>query len=642
MDTDDLQQLRRWWEAELDDSRASQLQQRCAQPWADRLAAGRALGDLTFARRDRAEASGVSLWFRRTDRKPLPRHRLKRGYPALLWPSDTICNDEDSSNATPYHRGIITRITPNQVCVRVPSGSHRTLERGVLNLEREESEVTFQRGLEALATLEHDSAFRHKLALLFGAATPQLSQTGEVTFVDDQLDQSQRRAVERAMQASDVTLIHGPPGTGKTRTLVEIARQALRLRQRILVTAASHVAVDNIALRLADCGVKVLRLGAANKVSPDLVECTLRHKTAQLPEMVEADQHFAAAQRIADGKGRRLANPGKRIAELRRQAHLAMDSARAKVMRRSRVVCSTAAGVDAVPLGDETFDLVILDEATQAPDPVALAALIRGRVMVLAGDPQQLPPTVTSQDQAVKIGLSSTLFERCASRWPKGATTMLTTQYRMCDELMRFPCRAHYDGRLEAGRSNRDIRVQQLVDVKLSARDARPWIVVDTERLGSREAFDTHSSSFYNDSHRELVVSEVRRLVDAGVHARDIAAICPYSAQTTRLREQLQQLVVLGLEVGTVDGFQGREKEVVIVDLVRSNEDGAVGFLQDVRRTNVAITRAKRQLIMVVNGPTVTQHPYYRQLLAAAKDEGAWELAPKKRTSRGGRLDGPR
>jgi len=454
-DSEYLRRLLQWWRTELDEARASQLQERSNLPWSERLRGGYALTTLTFARREQRRPSELLLWFRRQDRKALPDHRVRGGYPALLWPIGTPGEKEQPPPEQRRQRGTIVRVTATQLCLRFPKDYDRFIEREVLNLEREESEVTFQRGDEAIRALMGDAALSHKRALLFGDAVPQFEEASDITFRDEQLNLGQRRAVERSVRARDATLIHGPPGTGKTRTLVEIVRQALLLRRRILVTAASNVAVDNLARLLAACGVKVLRLGAADKVSPDLADCTLQHKMAQLPEMAEAKAHFDAAQRIADGKGRRPAQPDKRIAELRRQAHGSRDLARAKVMRRSRVVCATAGGVDAVPLGDEKFDLVVLDEATQAPDPVALAALQRSAVVVLAGDPQQLPPTVIARDEDARAGLSSTMFERCSARWPPQATTMLTTQYRMSEELMRFPSKAHYDGRLEAAEENR-------------------------------------------------------------------------------------------------------------------------------------------------------------------------------------------
>jgi superfamily I DNA and/or RNA helicase len=552
-----LQRLQQWWRTELEEARAAQRLERSKRPLAERVAGGRLLSDLVFARREQRRSSAVG------------------GYPALLWAMGETDAGDGSPRPhpeQPQQQGTIVRITANEVCMRLPRDYQRFVERGALHLERQDSEVTFQRGDAALRALADDAALDHKRALLFGDVAPRFEAlSDDIDFRDEQLNAGQRHAVACSLRARDACLIHGPPGTGKTRTLVEVVRQALLRRRRILVTAASNIAVDNVARRLAACGVKVLRLGAVDTVAPDLAQCTLQHKMAALPQMAESQAHFDAAKRIADGKGRRLAHPGKRISELRRQAHSLRDEARAKVMRRARVVCATAGGVDAVPLGDERFDLVVLDEATQATDPVALAALVRGAVVVLAGDPQQLPPTVVARDEQAKGGLSSTLFERCAERWPAHATSMLTTQYRMSDELMRFPSALHYEGKLEAAKANRRHRLADLVaEAELSERDAQPWILVDTHTLGHNEACDAHSSSFYNDVHLQLVVRECRRLIAAGLAPHHIAAICPYAAQTRRARLELSAELEQGLEIGTVDGFQGREKEVVVVDLLRS------------------------------------------------------------------------
>lgn len=485
-----------------------------------------------------------------------------------------------------------------------------------------EDNVTFDRGDAALAALERDAT--GKRALWFGDGVPRFEGEVEVAFRDEGLNEGQREAVRRAVAAKDALLIHGPPGTGKTRTLVEIVRQALWRRQRILVTAASNVAVDNLARRLARVRVKVLRLGAAEMVAPDLTPWSFHHLVEALDEHREARELFAQAQRLADGRGRRPANPRQKISRLRREAHLLQNAARATLLRRARVVCATAGGVDAMPLGDERFDLVVLDEATQAPDPVALAAISRGGVAVLAGDPQQLPPTVVTEDTQAREGLSSTSFERCSGRWPSEATALLTTQYRMSEALMRFPSQAHYEGRLVAAASNRDHRLVDLVKGDMTARDARPWIVIDTDSLGAEEARD--GDSVHNPTHRRIVAARARRLTESGIAPEDIAAICPYAAQARRLRSELRPLVDAGMEVGTVDGFQGREKEVVIFDMVRSNRRHRIGFLRDVRRTNVALTRAKRQLIVVLSSSTIGRDGYYRRLLDAAAEAGAFEL----------------
>jgi ATP-dependent RNA/DNA helicase IGHMBP2 len=486
-----------------------------------------------------------------------------------------------------------------------------------------ERNVTFDRGDAAIAALERDAT--GKRALWFGDAPLRFEDEAEVEIRDEGLNDGQRQAVQRAVEARDALLIHGPPGTGKTRTLVEIVRQRLRRRQRILVTAASNVAVDNIARRLAAQRVKVLRLGPAELVAPDLRELSFHHRIASLDDQQQAQKLFAEAQRIVDGEGRQPKNPRQRISQLRREAHSLQNLARATVMRRARVVCATAGGVDSVPLGDEQFDLVVLDEATQAPDPVALAAILRGGVVVLAGDPQQLPPTVVTDDAEARAGLSSTFFERCSTRWPPEATVMLTTQYRMSEALMRFPSQAHYEGQLIAAEGNRGHRLADLVTGRLSTRDGRAWIMIDSSELGIAEAKD--GDSVHNPTHRRIVAAEIDRLIASGIAPADIATICPYSAQANRLRRELRALVDAGLEIGTVDGFQGREKEVVIFDMVRSNRDRQIGFLRDMRRTNVALTRAKRQLVVVVHAETVRDHDYYGRLLAAAGEAGAMEQA---------------
>jgi len=625
---DALNQLLKWWEAELDETRATQLRERSARPWTERLEHGHAVTGLTFCRREREDGSNVRLWFRCEQSRGLMDRGLRPGYPVLLWPAREPMDIDKPPPEAKRQRGTIFRVTGAEIALRFPRRYKRFLENDPLCLEREDSDVTFERGAAAVRVLIDEPRALRMRTLFFGDAIPRFAEPGTITLRDNELDGSQRRAVEMAVRALDVTLVHGPPGTGKTRTLVEIVRQALLLRRRILVTAPSHVAVDNMARRLAECGVKVLRLGAAKKMAPDLKECSLQHKMAALPEWAEAKVKFESAKDIADGRGRRRANPRQRVSELRRDAHRLRDLARAKVLRRSRVVCCTAAGVDAVPLGDDNFDLVILDEATQAPDPVALSALQRGGVLVLAGDPQQLPPTVLSQKEDAKAGLSSTLFERSAARWPAESTTMLTTQYRMSESLMAFPSAAHYEGRLEAGEGNRQHRLGDLIPAAvLSERDGRPTIVIDTSALGHTESFDEHESSYFNDCHRKIVATELERLLKSGVDVKDIAAICPYASQTQRLRLELASLVTRGLELGTVDGFQGREKEVVIVDLVRSNPDGQLGFLRDLRRTNVAMTRARRQLILVLNGDTLGGEPYYRQLLATAERDGGLEDA---------------
>jgi len=313
-----------------------------------------------------------------------------------------------------------------------------------------------------------------------------------------------------------------------------------------------------------------------------------------------------------------------RANRLNADARRSLKEARAKVLRRTRVVCTTAAGADSKLLGNERYDVVILDEATQAPDPIAVAALCRGKRAVLAGDPCQLPPTIVDVE-AARAGLGSTLFERASRRWSDEATHLLSVQYRMHAMLMSFPSASMYRGRLEADPSVAERRLDELPGVVADPEREAPWTLVDTSGTGWDEAIDPESRSTFNREHAARAALEVRRLLERGVNPSDIAAITPYVAQVRLLRSLLADAVAQGLEIGTVDGFQGREKEAIVVDLVRSNADGALGFLSDIRRTNVALTRAKRCLVVVCDGATLAQHPYYRALVEAAEAAGVWQ-----------------
>jgi superfamily I DNA and/or RNA helicase len=276
-------------------------------------------------------------------------------------------------------------------------------------------------------------------------------------------------------------------------------------------------------------------------------------------------------------------------------------------------------------LGDAVFDCVIVDEATQAPDPLLLVALARGKVSVLAGDPQQLGPVVVG-GPPVEAVLGTTVFERLVA---SGApSVMLEQQHRMHEAIMAFPSRAMYGGRLRAAAA---VARHTLADLGVRPDPARrgPVWFVDTagkDWLEERTDFDPGSSlnnapaftfdpSTFNSGNAVRVVAEARRLLSRGLPPTELAIIAAYSAQARRLRDLLRAERAAGLEVGTVDGFQGREKEAVIVDLVRSNDRGELGFLANTRRMNVALTRAKRLLLVVADSATLGDHPYYASLI---------------------------
>jgi superfamily I DNA and/or RNA helicase len=315
---------------------------------------------------------------------------------------------------------------------------------------------------------------------------------------------------------------------------------------------------------------------------------------------------------------------------LDRDAAREVANAERAIVDRADVVLATCVGADHPILGETMFDCVVLDEATQAPDPLLLVAFGRAKVAVLAGDPHQLGPVVVGGPQVEPV-LGTTIFERLvADELARGGDiVMLEQQHRMNVEIMTFPSRSMYEGRLVAAP---DVAHRTLADLNVLPDPARPkpvWMIdtagkdwleerTDFEPGGSLNnlpAFHVDPSTF-NTGNAERVAAEARRLLSRGVAATDLAIIAAYSAQARKLRDLLRDERAAGLEIGTVDGFQGREKEAVIVDLVRSNDSGELGFLSNTRRMNVALTRAKRFLLVVADSATLGNHPYYAQFLA--------------------------
>jgi predicted DNA helicase len=313
-----------------------------------------------------------------------------------------------------------------------------------------------------------------------------------------------------------------------------------------------------------------------------------------------------------------------------------MDEARglerkavASILGSARVVCATLTMLEGSVLGSQQFDVALLDEATQAIEPISLMAFHKAPVVVLAGDQKQLAPTVISLD-AEKKGLGVSLFERLLGDWGDEAKRMLKEQHRMHETIMRFPSDATYGGQL---RAHPAVQERSLKDVVPGAElDAPPVLFLDTAGKGFDEARGDGSEgdarkreSIRNEGEGALVVQRARALIAAGLDPRELAVITPYRAQAQWLREQLQD--VAELEVDTVDAFQGREKDAVLVSLVRSNTEQQLGFLEDLRRLNVAITRPRRHLFVVGDSATLSSHPFYARWIEFVQSVGGYRSA---------------
>lgn len=624
-----LARLARALAAEHEEERA-RFAEAAAQLSLDELEArGFALCDL-LARDVRGGVGSRRLISFERERGELGATRLTSGAPVRATRRKTRLDDDP--------RGVVVRLARSRITVAFDAESPDWLDEGQVCLELLADDTSFQRVRSGLARAGTASGRYHALLeVLLGERPARFDPTLAPGEVDQRFNGPQREAIALALCAQDVALLHGPPGTGKTTVLVEIARLAVARGERVLACAASNAAVDLLAGRIADAGARVVRLG-----HPARVEEALQHLT--LEAQVEAHDRYRVGRALVAEAMRLLATARKlqargrgadRFAEARqarfdagklfKEAREHEAIAERDVLERAQVIAATVT-VDPRRLGSERFDLVLMDEATQASEPLALLAAEHAERLVLAGDPMQLPPTVLSRE-AVELGLQVSLFERLVRELPPKARRMLEVQHRMHAAIAAFPSERFYEGKLVAHASVAGHLLRDLPGVRDEPRTAAPLCFLDTAGTGHDEETPPGSESKRNPGEAALLRDEVQALLAAGLQPEQLAVIAPYEAQVRLLRELLP---FEALEVDTVDAFQGREKEAVLVSLVRSNPDGELGFLTDVRRMNVAITRARRRLFVVGDSATIARHPFYAAFLDAVGKHGAyvsaWEL----------------
>ncbi|KAF9984009.1 hypothetical protein BGZ75_004412 [Mortierella antarctica] len=624
----------------------------------------------------------------------LPAHRLRVGDIVALEEHGTGSKGKPmKAGWKPKLDGVVFRITDTTIVVAIKSRKEGENEEEIpkevqerCRLVKLANNVTYERMLSQMrflkGTLSQVSANSLPLGLsnvLFGRQEPTFDETyadlSKVKFLDPTLNASQQEAVRFALAAQQVALIHGPPGTGKTFTLVELIRQLVLQKKRVLVCGPSNISVDNLVERLATYRLNIVRTGHPARLLPSVLEHSLDvlSRTSDQGRLVndirlELDETFQKIQRCKFRSERKQLY--QEVKQLRKDFKAREKLVVKELIQNANVVLSTLNGCAAKNLWGEKFDVVVIDEATQA---------LEGAKVILAGDHLQLPPTIVSEGistasflaaetlsatrelkeqrrKAAQAGLlatfevpgldlqkiakdqdyssfllSTTMFTRLLGCFPKDGAQLikrtLVVQYRMNEDIMVFPSTKLYQNVLVADESCRQWLLKDLPGVHKSRTDVgeesdtdHALVFLDTSMAGmTEETEDSENNaaggsnlgggldeSKLNRGEATTVVDYVKNLMRSGVAEEDIAIITPYSAQNALLRQLLREEHP-GIEIGTVDGFQGREKQAIILTLVRSNDAGDVGFLSDRRRLNVAMTRSKRHLCVVGDSDTLSK-----------------------------------
>jgi len=548
-----------------------------------------------------------------------------------ITPGDIVAMGMEPASPT----GVVTQVRNSSLAVAFTEEAEQLglEEHEQFNIVKLANDVTYRRLRSALDSLAGQTGSQ-LVNVMFSVSQPSpphqslppalLDHEGGLVWCNPDLDPGQRNAVQFCLQQRELAVVHGPPGTGKTTTVVEVIRQTVKTGGKVLVCAPSNVAVDNLVERLAKEKVKVVRLGHPARVSTDLQKHSLDAIISNSDEgAIVKDIYKDLDRTIAQSKRKDGRHARAEIKELRAELKSRERRALTEILGRAEVVLGTltSAGRDGPlkHLPANHFQLTVIDEAGQALEAACWVVAATASKLVLAGDHLQLPPTIHSS--RAQAGLEITMMERMVGLYGEEVTRMLTTQYRMHQLIMDWSSAALYSGQLVAARVVASQRLFELPGVERSEETEAVLLFYDTAGCGMLELTTQDEISRANEGEAGLVCHHVERLIRQGVQPSQIAVVTPYNLQVELLRLNLRPTYP-DLEIKSVDGYQGREKEAVILSLVRSNPSKTVGFLGERRRLNVAVTRARRHLAVVGDSETVKSDPFLAEFVDYLEQHG--------------------
>ena len=546
-------------------------------------------------------------------------HNFEFGRPVVFFTNSS----QTSTIAYFKMMGTVSYVDGDRMVIIVPDGSPVVDLQGAdqLGVQLSFDETSYRLMMEALdRAIKGKGRLGYLRDLFYSRKKPETFSFPPLHF--PYLNATQEEAVNLVLRAKDVAIVHGPPGTGKTTTLVEAIRETLMRENQVLVCAQSNMAVDWISEKLVDRGINVLRIGNPTKVNDKMLSFTYERRFEAHPDYT---QLWAIRKAIRDLRSHRKRGDEKfhqKLESLKSRATELEIRINNELFGEARVIASTLVGSANRLLDGHKFGTLFVDEAAQALEAACWIPMRRVSRVVLAGDHCQLPPTVKSI-AALKAGLGKTLMEHIVEMHPE-AVSLLKIQYRMNDDIMRFSSNYFYNGQVE---SAPEVKYRSILDLDT------PMTWIDTSQLdlpadsdiSFKEQFVGESFGRINKAEAEVTLLALQhyfnqigkqRLLDEHI---DVGIISPYRAQVQYLRRLLMKREFFKpfrrlISVNTVDGFQGQERDIIVISMVRSNDDGQIGFLRDLRRMNVAITRARMKLIILGDKNTMTRHPFYQQL----------------------------